>query len=238
MNRLYKILTTGLVLPILLMTVSPVMAESGSGSTGSTSNSGTDTTSSTDESKLTPEQLAQKAAELKKRLEDNKAKLKSKLDEAAKKRISNKCKAAQGVVKGAETSADSINTNRKKAYSKITDAVQKLVDRLKAQGKDTTEVESALVTAKQKAEALSSAMTTYQQTLSDLRSMDCVADPTAFAATLDTARTQREAVKTAATDLRTYLSVTLKGAVNKLKNQLENEKKSESASDSSNGGSN
>ena len=214
------------VFPSLTFFSMPVFATSGSDSSSSSSGSGSSSdSSSTDDSKLTPEQVAQKAAALKQRLEDNK----TKLDDATKKRITLKCKSAQGVVKGAETSAEAISKNRKQAYTKIAEAVQKLIDRLKSQGKDTSELEGVLAVAKQKAEALGTAMTTYQQTLSDLRSMDCATDPAAFSATLETARTQRDAVKAAATELRTYISVTLKAAVNKIKSQLESEKTSQSS---------
>jgi hypothetical protein len=165
---------------------------------------------------------------MKKRVEQNKTALKTKIDEATKKRIIAKCKPAQTIVKGQETSIGSIGENRGKAFAKISESVQKLIDKLKAANIDTTEVEANLATAKTKADALTAAITTYKTTLADLKEMDCAADPTAFAATLATARTQRDAAKAAATDLRTYLSTTLKASINKLKSQLESENSSES----------
>lgn len=226
MKKLRLLISTTLALPLLTMSASPALALSGSDS-NSGSDSSTTSDSSTDQTKTpTAEEVAKKLADMKKRIEDNKAALKTKVDDATKKRIVAKCKPAQTIVKGAETSMTEVSSNRVKAFTKISEAVQKLIDKLKANGKDTTEVEADLAVAKTKAETLATAMTDYKATLADLRDMDCATDPTAFAATLATARTQRDAAKAAATDLRTYLSNTLKPAINKLKNQLEAEKTS------------
>ncbi len=221
MSKLKQIMTGALGSVLLFATPAAVLAE-----TTTTTDSGTPTdTTQTDTTKPpTAEEAARKAAELKKRLEENKAKLKTKVDEAAKKRIIAKCKPAQNIVKGAETSANAISTNRGKAYAKISERVQALIDKLKTAGIDTTELEAAHLTAKTKAETLSASMKAYEQTLADLRGMDCVTDPTGFAATLETARAQRETIKTQANDLRTYISTTLKAAIQKVKAALEAQK--------------
>lgn len=222
MKRLRIVLSTTLSACLLMMSPMAVFALSGTDNTGSGSDSATPTTVSADDKKpLTAEQLAQKAAELKKRLDDNKAALKTKIDDATKKRIIAKCKPAQTIVKGAETSANAISTNRGKAYSKISEKIQTLIDKVKAQGIDTTVLEAANTTAKQKAETLSASMKTYEQTLADLQAMDCATDPTAFQASLVIARTQRETVKTQAQDLRTYISTTLKDAIKAVRKQIE-----------------
>lgn len=222
---------TGLIVPLLTLSAAPVFAVSGTGSgeqtptTTSADNSGSSTETPKTE---TPEQVAKRLADMKKRVEENKTALKTKIDEATKKRIIAKCKPAQTVVKGQETSIGSIGVNRGKAFTKISESVQKLVDKLKAAGKDTSEVEANLATAKTKADALTAAITAYKTTLGDLKDMDCATDPTAFAATLATARTQRDAAAAAAKDLRTFLSTTLKASIGKLKSQLESEKSSNS----------
>jgi hypothetical protein len=230
MKKMKLIIGSGLALSLFAITPMMAYAESSTGTgTGTDSSNATTTTTTTDKTTetkpLTAEESAKKLADMKKRLEENKAALKTKLDEVAKKRIIAKCKPAQAIVKGAETSANAISTNRGKAYTKIAESVQKLIDKLKADGKDTAELESALATAKQKAEALSAKMKTYEQTLADIREMDCAADPTAFQAALESARTQRDAIKTAATDFRTYVSTTLKAAVKKFKPSAETEQK-------------
>lgn len=178
------------------------------------------TTPTTEEGTTTTEDAAKKEAELKKRIEENKAKLKTKLDEATRKRLIAKCKPAQALVKGAEKSATAVTENRTRAYAKISEKVEALITRLKTAGISTTNLENVQATAKEKAETLAASMKTYDQMLADLQAMDCAADPTAFAATLETARKQRATVKEQAKDLRTYISVTLKEAINKVKAEL------------------
>ncbi len=187
-----------------------------------TSDTTTDTSTDTTKTKtLTAEELAKKQAELKKRLDDNKAGLKTKLDATSTKRITTKCKASIAKIAGAETSAKAVSSNRGKAYSKISEAVQKLIDKLKANGKDTADLESKLLYSKNLSDVLATNMTAYEVTLADLQTVDCTADPSTFQGTLEKARTQREAVKTAATDLRTYISTTLKTAVSSVKSQAD-----------------
>ena len=213
-------LLVGASLAISLTVMTPMAAFAHVDGTTHTESDGTTTTATAaaaETKPLTAEETAKKLADMKKRLEENKAALKTKLDTASIKRITTKCKNAQGIVKGAETSANAISTNRGKAYTKISESVQKLIDKLKADGKDTAELETALAAAKIKAEALSTKMKTYEQTLADLHELDCVADPTAFQAALESARTQRDGVKVAAVDLRTYVSTTLKEAVRKFR---------------------
>lgn len=200
------------------------------------------TTPKPEDGTATNEDAAKKEAELKKRIEENKAKLKTKLDEATKKRLIAKCKPAQAIVKGAEKNATAVTENRSKSYAKISEKVDALIARLKTAGVSTTNLETVQATAKQKAEVLAVSMKTYDQMLADLQAMDCAADPTAFAATLETARKQRATVKEQAKDLRSYISVSLKEAINKAKAELEakqadNSTESESPSDdtSSNG---
>ena len=231
MNRIKQILSGTIGSVLLFATPAAVLAETTTTDTATQ----TETTQSDTTKPPTAEDAAKKAAELKKRLEENKAKLKTKVDEAAKKRIIAKCKPAQNIVKGAETSANAISTNRGKAYAKISERVQALIDKLKAANIDTTELEAAHLAAKTKAETLGASMKAYEQTLADLRGMDCVTDPTGFAATLETARTQREAIKTQANDLRTYISTTLKAAIQKVKAALEAQKP-ESTDDTAGGG--
>lgn len=165
----------------------------------------------------TAEEKAKKLADMKKRLDATKASLKTKIDETTKKRVIAKCKPAQAIVKTAESNAALAKTNRSKAYTSINESVQKLVDKLKADNKDTTEIEADIAMMQQKADAVILQLTTYEQTLSDMSLMDCAADPIAFQATLESARKQRTDILTAATEVRTYAKETLKPAIAKFK---------------------
>ncbi len=217
MKKLRTLIGTTLSASLLLVSPMAVLAVTGT----DTGMAETTTTTTVNTTKPTAEDAAMRAAEFKKRLEDNKAALKTKLDEKTKKIIIAKCKPAQIAVKGLTTSANAISTNRSRAYVKVSDRIQTLIDKVKLQGIDTTALEAANALAKQKATTLAASMATYEQTLSDLGEMDCVTDPTAFQATLILARTQREAVKTQAKDLQTYINTTLKDAIKAVRAQLQ-----------------
>ena len=224
MKKIIFIIGAVLITPV--MTFGTVLAYTVSDSaTGSTSSPNT----------TRPEDTTTPPSEetLRKHIEDNKLATKTKLDEASKKRIMAKCKPAQGKAKGAETSITAIIESRDKAFNKISEAVQKVIDKLKAAGKDTTELEADLAVAKQKSAVLTADIATYRQTLAELQALDCVTDPTAFQATLVTARLQRDTAKAAAVDLRTYISTTLKTALNKVKSQLESDKPKSESTDKS-----
>ena len=232
MKKLRILLATTLSLALVSVTPLAVFAESGSGSGGTTTTNSTsgsngtsesesETEKSVDDSNLTPEQKAALEAARKKRIDDNKTALKTKLTETRSKKIIAKCKGSQVIVKGAATSAKAVTSNRGKAYSKIAEKVQEIIDKVKAKGIDTTALEAANKEAKLKADTLAASMKTYDQMLVDLQAMDCAADPAGFQATLEKARTQRDLIKTQANDLRTYISTTLKKALQDVKKQLE-----------------
>lgn len=222
MNKLRILLGSTLSVALLMLSPMAVLAMTGSDSSGSETTETPTTTSANDTTtKPTAEQIAAKQAELKKRLDEYKVASKTKVDEKTKKIIVAKCKPAQIVVKGANTSASSISESRAKAYIKISDRIQLLIEKVKAQGIDTTALVAANATGKLKADTLATSLKTYQQTLADLGEMDCATDPTGFQATLALARTQREAVKTQAQDLRTYISITLKDEIKAIKTQIQ-----------------
>lgn len=236
MKKITLFLTTTISSVVMLLSPVAVLAETGTGSEG-TGSTGTEAPKT--QNSGTTEDAAKKAEELKKRTEENKAKLKTRVDDATKKRITAKCKPAQTIVKGADANATKVSENRSVTYQKIGERIDALIVKLKAAGINTTNLEVIQATAKQKAEALSVSMKSYQQTLADLQAIDCVADPTAFAATLERARTERTALKAQASELRTYMSTTLKEAINKVKAELEAKKaESDDSSESteSNGG--
>ena len=206
MKRIKLLLGVGLLLPLLGL--SPVFAEN---------TTTTPTTTAPATTPVTTDTTAPSAADLKKRVDENKLLLKTKLDDATSKRIQLKCKASQTVVESHGKTVSILGEARGKAYTDLVANIQKLIDKLKNNGKDTIEVEADLKIVQTKITAVTDAIKTYQQTLADLKAIDCAADPTAFQATLNVARTQREAIRTAANDLHTYLQGTLKPALVKLR---------------------
>ena len=156
-----------------------------------------------------------------KRLEELKMKLKVKLDDATMKKIVLKCKPAQTIVEGAEKIDTSNGLKRGNAYKKISTSVQDLITKLNANNVDVTSLETAATMLNQKIAIFNTDLTSYQQTHSDLRTLDCAIDPTAFQTALVATRTAREKVRTDAVDIHDFVKVTLKPALEAVKAQLQ-----------------
>lgn len=137
------------------------------------------------------------------RITERKTALKTTLDTATQTKIKAKCVAAQKLVTNAKTKSDKAIQNRQKAYDAISTRMTALVDALDKNGIDTTTIEDLQAQVKTALDTFKKDVEAYSQTLSDLSSMDCTADPTGFKATLDTARTQRKQVAKDAAALRT-----------------------------------
>jgi len=209
-------------MPAIILTPVAVQAVSGTNKLPSETikTASAETTVATTESEDTTNKTTERQA----RLETLKTTFKSKIDDATKKRVALKCKPAQALV-GAADKVDKANIiPRQSSYKKIVEKVQKLIDRLKADGKDTAAIEAALTTLSQKIDAFNADVTAYQQTISDLKELDCTADPAAFQAALLEARTQRETARTAAIDIRTFINSTLKTALQAVKTSLKTTK--------------
>ncbi len=225
MKKIKYVFGLSLLAPVIAF--APVLAETGSStSTSNTTTTSTETrtVSTTDSSDETAPETKDPAL-MKKRLDGLKANFKTKLDDNAKKRITLKCKLSQTVVVTAETSDKGNGTKRLNAYKGITENLQKLIDRLKANGKDATALEATQTALLAKIATFKTDFTAYRQTLSDLHTLDCGADPTAFQAALVQVRSQREALRVEAAALRTYINGTVKTALVALKATLEDNTK-------------
>ncbi len=247
MKKIRYVLGISLLLPVFAS--APVLAESTSGSSGkpltsatgpalapaksdslettpptttvaSTQGAGSDDASQHGKIIGTP---STDPTQMKKRLEELKTEQKVHLDDATKKKIVLKCKPAQTIVEGAEKSDFANGKQRDETYKKITDNLTSLIARLKANGVDTTALAAAETTLEAKIATFNTDMTKYQQTITDLHGLDCITDPTAFQAALLAARTQRDTVKKDATDIRTFITTTLKPALEAVKVKLKPE---------------
>lgn len=222
MKRLRYILGTALVVQAFALT--PVMVHAISEAPAATT---TTTPKATDDSENTGKKIEEPSTDataMKKRLEALKTSLKVKLDETTRKRILTKCKPAQTIVETTEKTDASNGTSRSKVYDKVVSKVQSLIDKLKANSVDTTALETALTGLEAKVATFKTDMTTYRQSMLDLRTIDCATDPTAFQAALTTARTNREKVHADGKDIRAYIKDTLKPALQAIKDKLKTEK--------------
>lgn len=154
------------------------------------------------------------------RLEAYKKSLKEALTAAAKARIIERCVAAQVIVKTKVANNDVVATARTNAYDEIVKKLQSVVTAGKAKNVDVSELETEITTLEAKIAAFQTANTAFHQALSDLQALGCKTDPTAFKATLETARTDQLAVFTSAKDIRAYLNDTVKATLQALKTKL------------------
>lgn len=175
------------------------------------------TSSTTTNTTSTSTTAAAEAQALAGRVSAYKKKLTVAVAEATKQKILGKCVAAQGVVKvyakGYMTSVEA----RTKRYTDIVADLKALGSALAAKGVDVKVLNTDITNLQTKIDAFTAADKTYQQDVADLQALDCKADPTAFQAALTVARTDHAAVLQAVTDVKTYLTGTIKPVLGALK---------------------
>ncbi|MEK7603133.1 MAG: hypothetical protein AAB459_02740 [Patescibacteria group bacterium] len=199
-------------------------AEEGTGGSGDSS-----TTETGDTGTVDPKDIAE-------RMKKRKDALKEKLSSAEESRIKNKCKNSQGKLSSLSGRIKGIKTSRDKVYTNLVDRLTKLSEKIKAKGLDTATLDGQIAELKIKIESFKTDLAAYNQAVSDLAAMDCAADPTAFKAALDEARTKREALVTKAKEIKDYVNNTIKPTLKDLKKQLEDQEASEGSEDQSNEG--
>lgn len=163
---------------------------------------------------LSPVGLAQETTEpaagsLEQRLEQRKATRQTRLTNAQSTRLKARCQAAQTLVGKVEEKLTATHTKRTGAYGQAVSRLQDIVKKVGSTA-DTTDLQANIQTLKEKSAAFEAAVKAHQQTLDDVQQMDCVADPTAFRASLDQAKIEHQAVRQAAADIRSYLNDTVK----------------------------
>lgn len=186
-----------------------VAAETGSGSTDDSSTSTSDSTDTKESEKR------------QKRIDDIKKELHLSLTENEKEHLKTKCKPAQSIVAKTHTRFGNSVTTRTQAYTELTKILNNLKTKLKDKGVDTAELEAEITELSTKITTYSTDLAAYKQKLSDLKSLDCQADPTAFEAALTDARTARDKLITDIKAIRTYVKDTIKPTLQKIRTSLE-----------------
>jgi len=153
------------------------------------------------------------------RLADRKARLQTKLTTAQQVRLKARCKAAQGLLNPMREKVAAIQKNRVNAYDALSDQLNSLITKVGDKA-DTTELKTELDTYHDKVNDFETSLNDYKQAVSDLVDVDCVSDPAAFKASLDSARTLLTDARTKAADIRTYVTDTIKPSLQKLRDQL------------------
>jgi hypothetical protein len=182
---------------------------------------GSDQAASGNEIKTETQMTEQEKAELRARFEQRKNSLKLRLSALDQQKFKLKCKAAQTPLGTLRAHGIDTRVKRGKIYDKLVERLTKLSTKVKAASVDTATLDSQIETLKAKIEAFKTDLTNYQQALTDLAGMDCAADPDAFKASLETARSLRAKLSQSGKDIKAYIKETIKPTLQNIRGQLE-----------------
>ena len=227
-RSMFVIISVLFAVPMFLGTV--VYGETGSGATGTPTT--TTTTSETEEETETEAEKTQRETRIKTLRETQKVKL----SVTEKKKIQEKCKAGQGKVSSVKGKIKGIETSRTQVHKNLMNRMNKLVEKLKAKGVDTTALEADIAVLQTKIDLFNTDLATYKQSVADLAIMDCKTDPEGFKAALATARTNLEKVRTDAKEVHNYLKDTIKPLLKTLRDKVEGSATSEPETNNEQGG--
>ncbi len=155
------------------------------------------------------------------RVDRHKAAAKIRLATGEKIRIQGRCKAAQGKVGEVKGRLPNVQMRRDRAYANLVSHLESLTAKVKAKGVDTTTLETQITELKAKITTFQTDMAKYQEAAGDLAAMDCAADPEAFKASLEAARTLRAQLFTDAKAIRAYVADSIKPTLKTIRQQLE-----------------
>lgn len=187
MKRLKLILSSLIVTPLLLV---PVVAHA-------------ETTTTTTTETVTTETTTQRVGKYK-------LALKTQPTAAEQIKIKANCKAAQ--VKGRILSAQITQkiAQRSAAYIAITGKIDSLITDLKAANVDTTNLQTERDALQKLITTYGTDLKVYQDNITDMNAVDCVADPVGFKAALEAARTSQATVLKDIKAIRAYVNDTIK----------------------------
>jgi paraquat-inducible protein B len=154
------------------------------------------------------------------RLAANKAALKTALTAAQTARIKLKCQTAQGIVKIANTRTTTNAPLREQNYADVQAAIAKLIPKLNALDIDTTALVAEQTTLSAKATQIKTDYASYKEQLGDVEAIDCLADSIGFQANTNAARTTHDKLITDFTDIKTYVTGTIKPTITHLRAEV------------------
>jgi hypothetical protein len=183
-----------------------------------------DNTTSTTNNNTTTEQKPvlseSEKKDLASRLQKRKDELKTKLNAVEQQRIKTKCTNSQGKLSSVAGKVNGIETSRTEVYGGLVARLSLLSSRLQNQGVDNTALQTTIDGLKAKIDVFNTDLATYKQAVTDLRAMDCVADPVAYKASLDAARAALVKLQEDAKAVRAYVTDTVKPTLAQIRKQL------------------
>lgn len=165
-------------------------------------------------------QITEKST-LSERIKTYKAGIKTKIASNAQAKIVLHCSVAQENAKTLTTRMKTVEKNRNTAYANITKQLNTLLKRLDNQAYEITSLKDNITVLEGKTTDFKTSMAGYTQTLDDLSNMDCKKDPLAFIGALQTARKYHEKILPMITDIREYITNTIKPSLVQVRQQIE-----------------
>jgi len=226
-KRIRFIISMVFVVPIVALT-SNALVSARQGDSGSEAVSNTTAVVTSPDNETETEIVKPDDVDLLRRLTDRKTSLKTKLTTAEQTRVKSKCVPSQtGSLKLLSGRIKGIETSRKETHKNLLSRLDKLIEKLKVKNVDTTELEAEIVVLKTKIATFDADLVLYKQAITDLKSMDCVADPVSFKASLETARTLKQTVAKDSETIKSYVTETIKPTLKIIRTALETAEKLE-----------
>lgn len=131
------------------------------------------------------------------------------------------CVIAQAKLKDLQAHVAGVQKVRGDAYKNITDLLADLQTKLNNQAFEITSIKAVSDTYNNKVGDYTSNLSAYKQALDDSVAVDCVKDPYGFKGALETARLYHDRMVPSITDIRSYLTNTVKPSLTNIKTALE-----------------
>jgi len=226
-KRIRFIISMVFVVPIVALT-SNALVSARQGDSGSEAVSNTTAVVTSPDNETETEIVKPDDVDLLRRLTDRKTSLKTKLTTAEQTRVKSKCVPSQtGSLKLLSGRIKGIETSRKETHKNLLSRLDKLIEKLKVKNVDTTALEAEIVVLKTKIATFDADLALYKQAITDLKSMDCVADPVSFKASLETSRTLKQTVAKDSETIKSYVTETIKPTLKIIQASLETAEKVE-----------
>jgi hypothetical protein len=154
------------------------------------------------------------------RIKAYKAELVEEIKKGEQDKIRLRCSVAQANAKILATRLASVQKKRGEAYDKILGDLNVLLGKLENQAYETTALKENITTLQTKVDTYKTGMNNYYLAVNDLATIDCPTDPVAFAAALQASRKAHQAVQPQMTDIRAYITNTVKPTLVQVREQI------------------
>lgn len=155
------------------------------------------------------------------RVEFRKKEQKVSLDSKEQVRIKSRCAKTQSKIRDIQTATGPVVKSRENVYKKIEGKLLVAIGQLKIGDQDTFKIEQQKAEYTKQVAALENSMSQYKQTLDDIVSMNCQADPVGFVALVKTARQYHDLIRQQSANLKKYVIDTIKPSLAQFVNDLQ-----------------